>query len=187
MEVISLPNTSCSPCNFVSQPNLECQCCIPSLRDTVTSNEHPGDTVVATSRSICADLDTRMAAIDNAILILQNQRRKLQASRIWHQHLGVIVHRIPDEVLAEIFQEILYIKTYQVDARSLLKESSSALLILTNVSRRWRTVALSLPSLWSFLPLPGPWKWGPPRYDHRTPLSWLIVLEGRSRGAPLTV
>lgn len=151
---IPLQSSRCELYSFVGEASSTCHCHFPPLRGIITENVYPGDENAATCRDICTNIDQNVAAMDLAISALKEQRDKLQSKRAWHRQLLLIVHRLPDDVLAEIFAQTLHMKTVDMAVSVPPTWSRSRLLLLTSVSKRRRSVALSLPQLWSFLPLP---------------------------------
>ncbi|KAH7925108.1 hypothetical protein BV22DRAFT_1195437 [Leucogyrophana mollusca] len=112
---------------------------IPSVRAVirerkaqVTAIEHELVLIQAASERLCA-IQT----------ILDDNRAQLQRSIQHHEALTAPVHRVPHEILGEIFLRCLPAFLYPTPL------PLSSPMLLTKVCRRWRAVALSTPRLWS--------------------------------------
>jgi hypothetical protein len=88
-----------------------------------------------------ARVDCEMFRLQEAMDHMQNERRKLESSLDEYRSLVAPIRRIPPEMLSEIFLHCL-----MDDTEILVAEAP---LLLSFVCRRWRTVAISTPQLWS--------------------------------------
>ncbi|KAF7352510.1 hypothetical protein MVEN_01215900 [Mycena venus] len=108
--------------------------------------------------STISRVDARLADLDEEIGRLEDRLQQLEAERtsLSHyraQNLAILspLRRIPFEVLAEIFLCTLSSAWYWVDFGGARVTESPWL--LTHISRRWRAVPCSTPSLWSVVDL----------------------------------
>jgi len=112
----------------------------------------------------------RQLVEERANIIQSNTSHSIFSSAIW---------RLPTEILSQIFLYCL-----PEDQYLSLRTSTEAPILLTQICRRWREVALDLPRLWCRLQLEAePWRWMD--LDRRALLykSWIK----RSRGYPLSL
>lgn len=117
--------------------------------------------------------ETIIEALDNRVLALKLAMRLLQ-ERIWEQIADTrqkrnrysSIHRLPNETLVSVFQF-----TLQQQGASLRYQKMAA---MSRVCRKWRTVTLDTPSLWTSL-------------STKSPQKSLEAAIQRSRSAELTV
>ncbi|KAG1747884.1 uncharacterized protein EDB91DRAFT_48864 [Suillus paluster] len=124
-----------------------------------------------------SDLETVMDNIKNLHQHLVEKKEKITQSMNLHKGFVSAFWRLPTEVLSQIFIHCL------PDTSHLSPASGLAPMLLTRVCRRWREIAVCMPSLWCKLQLEvdsrsRDWKGKPFCYD-----LWLK----RSRGCPLSL
>ncbi|KAJ7780043.1 hypothetical protein DFH07DRAFT_793539 [Mycena maculata] len=123
-----------------------------------TTNDTPGSAEITLIRSIVSDTDTRLACLDEEISRLRIRLKSLEEehaslSSYRAQNKGILspLRRMPAEVLGEIFSWTLPSAT---EARDRDKFSTGdSPWVLTQISSRWRTISVSIPSLWSRIDL----------------------------------
>jgi F-box-like len=86
----------------------------------------------------------QVTEIEENILSLQSQLEALQTRKLNLLAHNALINRIPPELLSRIFELGVY-------------ESNDLLPILSLVSRHWRSIALSTPSIWSYIRLDNTW------------------------------
>ncbi|KAG2040366.1 hypothetical protein BDR03DRAFT_916046 [Suillus americanus] len=100
------------------------------------------------------------------------KKDKITQSMNLHKRLVSALWRLPTEILSQIF-------THCLPTRCNLSPASKAVpMLLTRICRRWREVAVDMPSLWQRLYVGGDWQRAAFCYE-----SWLK----RSRGRPLSL
>ncbi|KAG1771047.1 hypothetical protein EV702DRAFT_1202081 [Suillus placidus] len=123
-------------------------------------------------------LETVIDSINNICRQLVEKKDKIVQSINLHKKLVMALWRLPNEVTSQIFVHCL------PKHHRLWPSSKLAPMLLTRICRRWRDVAVSLPSLWCSLRLDADevhdrhWQPLASCYD-----SWLR----RSRGLPLSL
>ena len=99
------------------------------------------------------------ASIDKAIAsleqVIQDAHVKIQDLRTQRNATVPSVRRLPTEILAEIFMLFEYQHRQPLFAarKQVVQIHRFGRLVLTHVCRYWRTVARSLPHLWSHIPM----------------------------------
>ncbi|KAG1738500.1 hypothetical protein EDB19DRAFT_894235 [Suillus lakei] len=127
-----------------------------------------------------SDLETVMDSIQNLRQQLVGEKEKIIKSINLHKSLVSALWRLPTEVLSHIFRHCLP----EIREFNRLKKPSvlEAPILLTTVCRRWREVAVTMPSLWCRLAVSvdreGRWK--------RLIFCYKLWLK-RSRGCPLSL
>ncbi|KAJ7769165.1 hypothetical protein DFH07DRAFT_880567 [Mycena maculata] len=123
----------------------------------LTSNETPIESDLDTINRILSKADARLAYLDHAISRLQDGLADLEEERTWISgfrmlNKGILspLRRMPPEILCEIFAYTLPVPSADAAVCAPLNLSASPW-VLTHISSRWRTMALSIPSLWSQL------------------------------------
>ncbi|KAJ6458412.1 hypothetical protein C8R47DRAFT_1328241 [Mycena vitilis] len=122
----------------------------------LSSNEPPDDTEAVSLRSALSNVATRLVSLDEEIAGLRHRLRELQdkqasLSRFHRQSTWILspLRRMPAEILLEIFSwTIPPVALFRRRAKFGLKCSPW---VLTHISRRWRSVSISDPSLWSLV------------------------------------
>ncbi|KAJ7609102.1 hypothetical protein FB45DRAFT_1039260 [Roridomyces roridus] len=104
------------------------------------SNEPPAAAELAYAQAVVSNTAAQIGSLDEEIVLLQTRLKQMEDERaalaIYHQRsLPILspVRRMPPEILSEIFTRWR----------------------LSQVSRRWREIALSTPSLWSLVYVSG--------------------------------
>ncbi|KAJ7609028.1 hypothetical protein FB45DRAFT_945154 [Roridomyces roridus] len=123
------------------------------LMDT---NEPPAAAELAYTRAVVSNTAAQLAGLDQEIARLKTRLMQLEEERsvlaISHQRSIPIIstlRRMPSEILSEIF---LLAQPSPVEPAGLpSKESPHFPWRFSHVSRRWREIALSTPSLWSLV------------------------------------
>ncbi|KAG1748694.1 hypothetical protein EDB19DRAFT_219301 [Suillus lakei] len=87
-------------------------------------------------------LEAVMDSIHNLRRQLVEQKDKITQSMSFHKRLVSTLWRLPTEVLSRIFMYCL------LEGKYLAPASSRAPMLLTRLCRRWRDVAVDIPSLW---------------------------------------
>lgn len=90
-----------------------------------------------------SQLDEKILRHQAIIFELRRKRDEIQSYAVRHKALVVPMHRLPPEILSEIFQQS--IRTSEFDRYEIDKMP----LRLAGVCGRWRSVTLSTPRLWS--------------------------------------
>ncbi|KAJ6552818.1 hypothetical protein B0H19DRAFT_893593, partial [Mycena capillaripes] len=118
----------------------------------LNTNEPPEDSELASIRSIVTNGGIRLTRLDTDISQLREQLRQLEEERLAlssfrARNMAILspLRRVPVEVLSEIF---LWTLPSLREPRERFHVTDSPW-FLTHVSRRWRAVAISNPSLWS--------------------------------------
>ncbi|KAG1747897.1 uncharacterized protein EDB91DRAFT_49244 [Suillus paluster] len=119
-----------------------------------------------------SDLQTIMDSIKNLRHQLVKEKDKITRSMNLHKGLTSALWRLPTEVMSHIFVSCL------PDTKHLSLAPKIAPMLLTRICRRWREIAVGIPSLWCRLSLSGDLQRAAFYYD-----SWLK----RSRGRPLSL
>ncbi|PPQ95673.1 hypothetical protein CVT26_008325 [Gymnopilus dilepis] len=91
------------------------------------------------------DIDAETAALQARLKLLEERRLEINGSIADYYTLLSPIRQLPHDILYEIFCYLLPIH------RNSLISASEAPLLLTHVCRKWRSVALSSPRLWSRL------------------------------------
>ncbi|KAG1845861.1 hypothetical protein DFJ58DRAFT_632477, partial [Suillus subalutaceus] len=127
-----------------------------------------------------SDLETVMDSIQNLRQQLVRKKENIIKSIYLHKGFVSALWCLPTEVLSQNFHHCL--PKIQEFSQLNTPSVSEAPLLLTAVCRRWREVAVAMPSLWCRLALSvdrqGQWEWQIFHYK-----SWLK----RSRGCPLSL
>ncbi|KAF9478339.1 hypothetical protein BDN70DRAFT_880120 [Pholiota conissans] len=99
------------------------------------------------------ELETKIRETRKMLVGLANERQKLkeEANRIHDR----IVHRLPFEVVADIFEMCLPQDVMNIDLHRANRYTISAPFILSAVCKLWRTITHSTPQLWKNLLLCG--------------------------------
>ncbi|KAF7345517.1 F-box domain-containing protein [Mycena venus] len=118
------------------------------------TNEPPEHFETPFIHSVIAKTEARLQCIDDEISKLQEKLDQLEKERASltgyrTQNNGILspLRRFPPEVLGEIFSRTLPSLDDEWDRGRFSTEHSPWL--LTHINSRWRTIALSTPSLWS--------------------------------------
>ncbi|KAJ6530863.1 hypothetical protein DFH09DRAFT_1285013 [Mycena vulgaris] len=122
----------------------------------LTTNEPPEISDMPFVQSIVSKTGARLASLETEISRLRDQLKQLEEeqtllSRYRAQNQAILspLRRTPPEVLAEMFSWTLpSVRDVQERRRFHMTDSPW---LLTHISRRWRAVAVSTPSLWSLL------------------------------------
>ncbi|KAG2151513.1 hypothetical protein DEU56DRAFT_850437 [Suillus clintonianus] len=151
--------------NMAFEPNDQ------SINTIITERQQQFDAV---SHEI-SGLEAVMDSIKHLRQQLVERKDKITQSMKLHKRLVSALWRLPTEVLSEIFVYCL------PETSHLSPASKLAPMLLTRICRRWREVAVSMPSLWCGLSMKvddRDWQRAAFCYD-----SWLE----RSRGRPLSL
>ncbi|KAJ7147643.1 hypothetical protein C8R43DRAFT_1237164 [Mycena crocata] len=123
----------------------------------LNSNEPPGTSDLTSIRSLVSKTGARLTCLDSEIArlrdrvkALEDERELLSQSHARNCAILSPLRRIPPEVLAEIFSWTLPSAGDLLNSGFLL-HWKEAPWMLTHICGRWRTVALSTPSLWSLV------------------------------------
>ncbi|KAL0958088.1 hypothetical protein HGRIS_014890 [Hohenbuehelia grisea] len=108
----------------------------------------PGEHLEASAATAVIDddlrkLDDEIVSVQSYLDQVQAWRRETQRARTCFHSVSAPIRRLPDDVLREIFQWCCSLKSRQTMR---LKESPWT---LSMVCRRWRFLAVSLPTLWT--------------------------------------
>ncbi|KAI0266549.1 hypothetical protein BC834DRAFT_924021 [Gloeopeniophorella convolvens] len=87
---------------------------------------------------------TEVVEIEQNIISLQSQLEALQTRKVLLLARNALINRIPPELLSRVFELGIY-------------ESNDLLPTLSLVSRHWRQLALTTPSIWSYIRLDNSW------------------------------
>ena len=153
---------------------------VSSLLDT---NDVPSPLEESAIRALLVNMNSDLSQLDGEIgrvqAVLQELRMKRQVlNDSCQKHKGLIssIRRFPPEILSEIFMRSL-----PDDWKYNTRYFRLAVLLPASVSRHWRNVALSTPSLWSSISL---------RLviDSTIPsVDWTRTCLSRSGGVPLSI
>ncbi|KAK1226905.1 hypothetical protein PQX77_010121 [Marasmius sp. AFHP31] len=83
-----------------------------------------------------------------ALLSLENKRSRLTHKIHQFRSLLAPIHRLPTEMLANIFKHAIHGKSYY---EQISRTQASTVFTLSVVCGRWREIILSTPSLWSYI------------------------------------
>ncbi|KAG1788487.1 uncharacterized protein HD556DRAFT_860599 [Suillus plorans] len=114
------------------------QCAIELEDQSINERNHQLDTVLHE----ISDLETIMNGIQNLHQQLVEKKNKIIESINSHKRLKLALWRLPTEILSYIFVYCL------PEDRYLSPASRRAPILLTRICRRWREVAVGVPSLW---------------------------------------
>ncbi|KAJ6550853.1 hypothetical protein DFH09DRAFT_1281234 [Mycena vulgaris] len=124
----------------------------------LTTNTPPEGPELIFIRSVVAKADARLADIENEISPLHDRLRELEEERVSlsryrAQNNAILspLRRMPPEMLSEIFSWTLPSAVERLGRSK--SDLSDSPWLLTQISSRWRAVALSTPSLWSLFVL----------------------------------
>ncbi|KAJ7490977.1 hypothetical protein FB451DRAFT_1552531 [Mycena latifolia] len=128
--------------------------------ELMNTNAPPEGAELTFIRAVVAKTDARLADVENEISRLRDRLQQLEDERTSlgrYQASNKVVlsplRRMPLEVLAEIFSWTLPSLDDALTRRKF--DRSHSPWVLTQVSSRWRAVALSAPSLWSLIVING--------------------------------
>jgi len=162
-ELSEQPATQCIDCGKTHPPRRAAL--IPSPFQSIVAQEiFPTASETAAIRDFAQETDAEIAwrelAIDRLLCEVAELRRRSE------QHKGIIapIRRVPPEIMAEIFLQLASIEEEEGsdswnEEKLFEKEYivgpflHRAPLIFGEVSRTWRAIALSMPSLWSSISL----------------------------------
>lgn len=124
----------------------------PHISSLISSNEKPSDTAIQQVKHLLIKPSQEISKIDAEIQRLQEALESLQTKRCEAQNqidtFNIILspaRQIPPDILREIFFHCL------PTSRNPIMSYSEAPLLLTHVSRMWRTTALTSPHIWARL------------------------------------
>ncbi|KAJ7609162.1 hypothetical protein FB45DRAFT_805827, partial [Roridomyces roridus] len=124
------------------------------LHALIHSNDPPEPAEIPLIQSFAPEIDASLASLDAEIWRLQERLRSLKKDRselLDHQrvHKSILspLRRMPPEILAEIFVFSLPTVTELFQRQKFQIEDSPW--VWTHICSRWRTVAISTPTLWS--------------------------------------
>ncbi|KAH7912185.1 hypothetical protein BJ138DRAFT_1148952 [Hygrophoropsis aurantiaca] len=151
ISVIDLLNHALSS-PFLSLPDLH-----TSFTRCHSANHAPALTDIPGIYAVISERKAHLTAIEHEMALvrvaserllsiqarLNDNKSQLQHSIQHHEALAAPVHRVPHEILGEIFTQCLPTIPYPTPM------SQSSPMVLTNICRRWRAVAVSTPRLWS--------------------------------------
>ncbi|KIK52645.1 hypothetical protein GYMLUDRAFT_179884, partial [Collybiopsis luxurians FD-317 M1] len=113
------------------------------------TNHVPSPSELAKMDTFLAEPQQKLSKLESEILQLQKCLAKLSSERdrartyiTAHRALMSAICRLPAETLAEIFVHCIPTDRYPV------RNSKEAPLLLTNICRSWRAIAISAPHLW---------------------------------------
>ncbi|KAK0440404.1 uncharacterized protein EV420DRAFT_1133605 [Desarmillaria tabescens] len=160
------PKPLCLKCGFLSSyPQIKREPPDPRLEALLKTNTPPLEAEKATFRKakedlplIVSDLDERIAQTHQLLHALKGERAQAAEDL---RHAKIVLHpmrTIPDDILREIFLHNTLTWEDLVDAGRRLAFHDSldprcGPWVLTHVCRNWRSVALSMPSLWNCISL----------------------------------
>ncbi|KAJ7113992.1 hypothetical protein C8R44DRAFT_855803 [Mycena epipterygia] len=126
----------------------------------LTTNQPPEGPELTLIRSVVSKTGARLEHLDDEIARLRVRLRQLEEERgpltTYHAQNKAILsplRRMPLEVLAEIFSWTLPPIRDILNRRRF--DAKDSPWVLTHVCCRWRTIALSIPSLWSLVVISG--------------------------------
>ncbi|KAJ7649859.1 hypothetical protein FB45DRAFT_818961, partial [Roridomyces roridus] len=107
--------------------------------ELICNNTSPSDPEAAIISDTIQKARADLARVEHAIRSLVSQRQELE--EVIHSHTGILLRRLPNELLSEIFLRC-------VDDKAPFNAAQNANWIVARVCSRWRGVALSSPNLW---------------------------------------
>ncbi|KAG2093547.1 hypothetical protein BD769DRAFT_1585158 [Suillus cothurnatus] len=161
-------------------PDIETQCPISNTNYSAFKLDYQNISTIITERQQqldavsheISDLKTVMDSVNHIHQQLVAKKDKITQSLNSHKRLVSALWRLPTEVLSQIFVHCLPTE------HCLSPAPGTAPVLLTRICRRWREVAVNMPSLWHNLCLDKHWQRAAFCYE-----SWLE----RSRGRPLSL
>ncbi|KAH6911001.1 hypothetical protein BKA70DRAFT_1398666 [Coprinopsis sp. MPI-PUGE-AT-0042] len=135
------------------------------FKDRLSTNYVPSDNETTAIQKLIEVVEPQIVSLDAEIEAMK-QRRAVYASFVAdHRALISPIRRMPPDILRNVFS---YCVPYDTPERSM--QISSAPLLLTQICRHWRNLAIKTPTLWStiFLRIPVP----PRGRYHPSPLPW---------------
>ncbi|KAJ7628307.1 hypothetical protein FB45DRAFT_748593, partial [Roridomyces roridus] len=125
----------------------------------LNSNEPPEESELVYIREVLSTANSRLASLDDEIARLERQLRMLAQERaglLEYQRKGPAVfsplQRMPPEILSQIFMWTLPPQDESIGWLVTYGLHSSPWLV-AQICRRWRSIAISTPSLWELIAL----------------------------------
>ncbi|PPQ95257.1 hypothetical protein CVT26_014832 [Gymnopilus dilepis] len=142
-------------------------------------NEPPSESIIQEVEALLpfpllqlSEMDAEISIVEGKLKDLRDRRKKVQRVVDDYRRILSPVRRLPDDILQEIFFHCL------PQIRNPIMTRSEAPLLLTRVSSKWRSLALSSPRLWAQLHVSF-------CDDHSIPRStegWSVVQSPRVKG-----
>ncbi|ESK85999.1 hypothetical protein Moror_9438 [Moniliophthora roreri MCA 2997] len=146
------------------------------------------------TQSRVTSLSSQISRLGNSIKVLLAEQKKLKERLVAWKGLLHPIRRLPDDVLAYIFQTcveldfdyLLGIDSDDSDRYPGMLDTGRSPWVLGQVCRRWRSLTLSLPQLWTYFDIG--WKYTDEDTMYGTCFEPLLALQlQRCRDLPLTV
>ncbi|KAJ7609149.1 hypothetical protein FB45DRAFT_1067153, partial [Roridomyces roridus] len=153
-------SSRCSECGSLKSSSFDQTPTSSRRLKLTTTNEIPEEAELDSIRSFASTTRARLAVLEQGIVELEDRLKELQSERLalrkLHEEDSAILsplRRVPPEILAEVFSWTL---PGPDDAFALAgKKAKHSPWILGYICRRWRDIALSIPSLWSLIHVVG--------------------------------
>ncbi|KAJ6467967.1 hypothetical protein C8R47DRAFT_1325889 [Mycena vitilis] len=123
----------------------------------LSNNEPPEETELLSIRSVTSNDASRLISLDEEIALLRTRLKQLEdsrdsMSRLHRESIAILspLRRMPAEILLEIFSWTMP-PIAVIRHRGKLNLTRSSPWVLTHICRRWRSVSISDPSLWSLV------------------------------------
>ncbi|KAF9478589.1 hypothetical protein BDN70DRAFT_38804 [Pholiota conissans] len=129
----------CQYCNYPAEDEYQCD---------------PDDSNACDACRKLGELQEKIKEIWATLVRLKTERSKLKEEA--NRHHGKFIHRLPPEVVANIFEFCLPVDPMNIDFefQTVSRNVIWAPLVLSGVCSWWRTVVRSTPQLWSTIILP---------------------------------
>ncbi|KAJ7638264.1 hypothetical protein FB45DRAFT_1023068 [Roridomyces roridus] len=127
-----------------------------TISHLLSSNAAPDGPESCIASGHLAELESQLATLDRFMKLCSRYRRELLRSIVSHKSIVSPVRRLPNELLAEIFNVVVRDDFYasardDFYGRSRVRSGVEYPWIFTRVCRRWNAIALGTQSLWSWV------------------------------------
>ncbi|KAK1226655.1 hypothetical protein PQX77_010367 [Marasmius sp. AFHP31] len=153
----------------------------PGFRSTVTPDERKTILhAIEEAEKEMKGYDAEINRLKASIVLLEGKRNRLSSTVTKYRASLSLVHRLPPEILAEIFKECCFEASYASNRPSFPPSS----VVLSTVCGRWREVALSTAALWSSISINTSF-WPPLKHEKLFRATQMLI--SRSKRHPLTI
>ncbi|KAF9002215.1 hypothetical protein BDZ89DRAFT_666697 [Hymenopellis radicata] len=147
---------------------------LPATDEEISHIRH---TILSTVSDEISSIDSKVASLHEAIRSMEEERESLKAVQKKYNNLVSLHRTLPSEIWSEIFLQTLSSRS---DPNAF--DASGSIWQLSHVCQRWRNVALSLRSFWTYVNLRFP-----KAAQQEADVQRLEVVLQRSRQGPLDV
>ncbi|KAJ7646539.1 hypothetical protein FB45DRAFT_1051211 [Roridomyces roridus] len=123
-----------------------------AIAHLIGSNTAPDSLEERIARAYTAELESQAAFLQDVMAVCARQHAVLLQSLEAHKPILSPIRHLPNELLAEIFTVVVRDAFNSIPSWGRLPHFEHPW-VLSRVCRRWATVALGTPSLWSWIPL----------------------------------